>query len=262
MTGLRPLTGTGPELDGVDLVRRLGEAAGVRANMVASVDGRATIEGRVGGLTGAADQLLLGALRAWCDVLLVGAGTVRAEGYGVVDLPPAVRELRIARGQAPLPVLAILSGSLDLDPGLPALAEPGPQQRPWVLTSRAAPADRRRRLQPSAHLVDLDPGPDGEVSPGGAVDALRGAGFSRVLSEGGPKVLGELVREGMLDEVFVTVSPLLVGGGGPGILDTLSYDPPVALELLEVLGGAGEVFLRYRVGSTAAAEGSGGAERA
>lgn len=259
MSSLRLLSPGGGEWGLTDLVARLGTEPGVRANMVSSVDGHATIEGRVGALTGAADQALLLALRGWCDVLLVGSGTVRAEGYGVVDLPDEVSRLRAARGQSPHPVLAVLSGTADLDPDLPAFAQAGPDERPWLVTTADADAANVRRLEPYARPLVVESGSDGRPSLPAALAALRAAGQSRVLSEGGPTVLGDLVRDDLVDELFLTVSPRLVGGAGTGILHTAAYPDPVDLQLVEVLGADGEVFLRYRV---TAASGSGGAERA
>lgn len=257
----RPLTGL--PLGATELLHWLGDGMGVRANMVTSPDGHATIRGRVGELTGEADQGLLLGLRGWCDVLLVGAGTIRAEGYGLVDVPEEARTVRETRGQSARPVLAILSGTLDLNPALPAFAEAGPDERPWVLTTPAAGAERWAALEPYAHLVDVGTGPDGRPSLPAAVAALRAAGLPRVLSEGGPTVLGELVGHGVVDELFVTISPTLVGGEGLRILHAPAYEQPVDLHLLDVLGAADEVFLRYRVGDAAGfTDSSGGAERA
>lgn len=254
MAQIRRLTGAGPALGGPELARALGDDPGVRANMVTSADGHATISGRVGALTGAADQALLVALRGWCDVLLVGAGTIRAEGYGLLDLPTPARDERLARGRSPRPVLAIVSGSLDLDPALPAFADAaaeGPDARPWVVTVPGADPARRARLAPYARFLEVAPGPDGHPSLPAAVAALRGAGMGRVLSEGGPTVLGTLVGAGVVDELFLTLSPLLVGGEGPRILHAGAYRAPVPLRLLEVLGAGDELFLRYGVGDPA-----------
>lgn len=265
MTGIRELTGAGPALRGLDLCLRLGDEPGVRANMVTSADGHATIQGRVGGLTGAADQALLIALRGWCDVLLVGSGTIRAEGYGVLELPPEIAARRVAGGRAARPVLAVVSGSLDLDPALPAFADAvaaGRGAEPWVITVPGADPRRRARLAPYARLLEVAPGPDGHPALPAAVAALRAAGMSRVLSEGGPSVLGTLIGAGVVDELFLTLSPTLVGGEGPRILHTPAYEAPIDLRLLDVLGAGDEVFLRYRVGGSGAGAASGGAVRA
>jgi riboflavin biosynthesis pyrimidine reductase len=241
---LRRRVNTGDPLGSFELLEWLGTDLGVRANMVASVDGRATVNGRVGHLTGPADQLLLVALRAWCDVLLVGAGTVRAEGYGAVTLPEELEALRVQRGQAPRPVLAVLIGRHDLDPELPVFSKVGPDARPWLI--RAADPEGSR-LNPDAHILEVSAGEDGRPSVREALQALRAAGLGRVLSEGGPTILGHLLGQGLVDELFVTVSPVVVGGDGLRIVHVPEYQNPVELTLKDVLGGASEVFLRYAV---------------
>ncbi|QGF23493.1 dihydrofolate reductase family protein [Raineyella fluvialis] len=277
MTEIHQLTATGPALRALDLLAALGDAAGVRANMVTSADGHATIRGRVGDLTGEADQALLTALRGWCDVLLVGSGTIRAEGYGPLDLPTEIAEWRTLKGRVARPVLAIVSGSLDLDPSLPAFAraaDAGPESLPWVITVPGADQERRTRLAPYARLLEVEAGPDGRPSLPAAVAALRQAGMTRVLSEGGPTVLGTLLGGGVVDELFLTVSPLLVGGGGLRIVETGTLSgmsggtasggsasgatpgEPVPLKLMDVHVAGSELFLRYAVGASAAASAS------
>ena len=242
--GLRRRTPSGAALDAAALVEWLGADAGVRANMVASADGRATVDGRVGPLTSEADQALLTGLRGWCDVLLVGAGTVRAEGYGVIDLPEALGPIRAARGQAQRPVLAILSRTLDLDPALPAFAGARPEARPWVITGAGAD---RTALEPHARIVEVPLDEGGHPSLAAALGALRAAGLTRILSEGGPTTLGTLLGQGLVDELFLTVAPLVVGGAGPRIVHAPEYGRPLDLRLRDVLGADGEVFLRYEV---------------
>ncbi len=246
MAGVRRRLLVGDTLGPSELQAWLGTEAGVRANMVASVDGRATVGGRVGSLTGPADQELLVALRGWCDVLLVGSGTVRAEGYGPIDLPQELVTFRQRRGQAPNPVVAILTGSLDLDPSLPVFSDAGRDTRPWLITVAGS---NRAPLESYAHIVEIDTGPDGRPSVEAALEALRAAGLRRVLSEGGPTALGHLLGTGLVDELFVTVSPVVLGGEGLRIVHVPEYEKPVELTLLEVLGGASEVFLRYSLGT-------------
>jgi riboflavin biosynthesis pyrimidine reductase len=214
--------------------------------MVASVDGRAAVGGRVGFLTGPADQALLVALRGWCDVLLVGAGTIRAEGYGVIDLPDEVVAIRERRGQAPRPVLAILAGSHDLDPSLPVFAEAGPGTLPWLITVSGSD---HAVLDPHTHVLEVAGDQDGRPSLPAVLEALGVAGLRRVLSEGGPTTLGHLLGQGLVDELFLTLSPVVVGGDGLRMVHVPEYGRPVELTLRDVLGAASEVFLRYAVGT-------------
>jgi riboflavin biosynthesis pyrimidine reductase len=122
----------------------------------------------------------------------------------------------------------------------------GPDTRPWLIT--VAGSDRER-LDPYAHIVEVVAGPDGRPSLEAALEALRTTGLRRVLSEGGPTALGDLMGQGLVDELFVTVSPVVVGGEGIRIVHVPEYERPVELTLLDVLGGASEVFLRYSVGT-------------
>jgi len=245
MTGmLKRRALTGDPLGVPELLDWLGTDPGLRANMVASVDGRTVVGGRVGSLTGPADQLLLVALRAWCDVLLVGVGTIRAEGYGPIELPQHVVERRVERGQAPHPVVAVLAGRGDVDPGLPVFAHAQADARPWLIT---ATGSHQARLESVAHVRQVAADADGRPVLRAAVQELRSAGLDRVLSEGGPTVLGPMLGQGLVHELFLTVSPVVVGGQALGLVQAPEYPAPIALTLADVLGAENEVFLRYAV---------------
>jgi riboflavin biosynthesis pyrimidine reductase len=202
------------------------------ANMVSSLDGAATRAGRSGGLGGDADRAVFHALRTLPDVILVGAGTVRAERYR----PPSV-----AAGREVAPRLAIVSGRLLLDPDLPCLRDAPAGQEPIVLTGDDAPADRRARLEPLAQVVSLGPGP---VSAPRAVAALSDAGARLVLCEGGPTLLGQLAEHDLIDEWFVTVAPLAVGGREARIaVSDVEVDRHLRLD--SVLSDGADVLLAY-----------------
>src|SRR5437899_1114982 len=124
----------------------------LRANMVASVDGAASADGRSGGLSGPADKALFATLRGLTDVVLVGAGTVRAENYGPAHPSPKRRAWRRAMGLAEVPPIAVVSGRLDLDPAGRFFTE-DVIARPLVLTCAAAPADRRGALAKVADVL-------------------------------------------------------------------------------------------------------------
>lgn len=179
----------------------------VLLNMVASIDGATAVDGRSGALGGPADRTVFRSLRAIADVILVAAGTVRAEGYGPPKTPEALRARRAARGQTPYPRIVVVSRSLDLDPGAPLFAEaPEP---PLVLTGADAPAARREALAGVAevaiagrHGVDLRT----------ACTILGDLGHRVALCEGGPTLNGQLLDADLVDEVDLTVAPLLVGG--------------------------------------------------
>ena len=216
----------------------------VRANMVASADGAATAAGRSGGLSGEADKRVFGVLRALADVVLVGAGTARTEGYGPVDVRPSYAARRASARQLPAAAMAVVTARLDLDLDGPLLGANGAAPT-YVVTTSDAPADRLAEVRRWAEV--LVAGRD-RVDLGAAVDALVERGLRRVLCEGGPRLLAQLVAAHRLDELCLTVSPLLLAGDAPRILTGPLLDPPVRLRLASLLEEDGYLFTRYAVG--------------
>ena len=202
----------------------------VRANFVVSTDGATTVSGVSAGLSSPADRELFHVLRSLCDVVLVGATTARRENYGGA---------RSYDGRTP-PTIAVVSRSLDLDPGARLFTET--TVRPWVLTVASAPADRRDALASVAHVVDAG---EHSVDIPTALDALSAAGLDRVLCEGGPHLLGDVVASGALDDLCLSITPLLAGGAGDRLLAGLPIAPPVALKLEHVLEEDDNLFLRF-----------------
>lgn len=229
---------------------RRGPRPWVLANMVASVDGATAIGGRSGGLSGPADKAVFSALRSVADVILVAAGTARAEGYGPPRTPPSRRAERVHRGQTPYPRLALVSRSLDLDPsGALFTAAPEP---PLVFTVASAPADRRAALDPVADVVTLDrptgdaDGADGadDVDLQGALDHLGTLGNQVVLCEGGPELLGQLVAAELLDEIDLTLAPRLVAGSSTRVAHA-TEEVVADLDLAHLWESDGVLFARY-----------------
>lgn len=218
-----------------------GPARHLRVNFVSSADGAVTVDGRSAGLSSPGDKRVFGLLRDLADVVLVGAGTIRGESYGYPDFGPDRRARRRALGLAELPTFAIVSGSLDLDLSSSLFADA--PVRTVVLTSEQAPADRRRALEPYADVLVHG---DEHVDLAAGLDALTGRGLRRMLSEGGPGLLGTLVGAGLLDELCLTVAPLLAGPG-PGRIVAGGPYPPAGLGLRGLLEEDGALFLRYAV---------------
>lgn len=216
----------------------------VRANMVSSLDGAAAISGTVGELTGREDQRLLGLLRSLSDVLLVGAGTIAAEGYGPVRTAESDRVARDANGARalPHPRLAVISGSLDLDWDSPAFREA--PVRPLIITAASSAADRRHR---AAEVAEVIVSGDDAVDLDAAIDALHERGLTRVLSEGGPSALGGLLAAGRLDEMCLTLSPRMVGGAETTRITAATGPPtPTGFVMRSVIAASdGALFLRY-----------------
>ena len=182
--------------------------AWVLANMVGSLAGSAAADGRVGGLSTPADQALFRALREVADVVLVGAETVRRERYGPVRLDEGARVRRQERGMAAVPPVAIVSRSLELDFASEAFTQAAAPT--IVVTCDAAPADRLAAARDAAEVIIAG---DERVGVGTALVALAGRGHRVVLCEGGPTLLGELAAADLLDELCLTLSPVI--GGDP-----------------------------------------------
>jgi riboflavin biosynthesis pyrimidine reductase len=226
----------------------------LRANMIASVDGAASLSGLSGALSGAADRLVFSVLRSLADVILVAAGTARAEKYRPVRASEIWPQLR--RGRPATPPIAVITRSLDLDAGHALLAGGPGQARTIVLTTQAAPAGRRDAAARHADVIVA--GPD-TVSPAAAVGVLAARGHRRVLVEGGPSLLGQISAAGLLDEICLTFSPVLAGSPAGRILSQPRADQPgpgpgpscgrpglpEGLRLAHVLEDQGSLLCRY-----------------
>ena len=230
--------------EGVDLSEVYAYPPGrpwVRANMVSSVDGSAVADGRSEALSGPGDKRVFGVLRGLCDVVLVGAGTARVEGYRGFRPKPSFAEHRTRHGQRPAAVLAMVSGRLDLDPASDLFTG---AERSVVLTTAAADESARARLSEVADVIAVG---EERVDISAAIDALVSLGLPRILCEGGPHLLADVARAGRLDELCLTTSPRLVGGEGPRIVDGLNLDEVAPLELAHLLEDDGSLFARYLV---------------
>lgn len=214
----------------------------LRVNMVASADGATWVDGRSGGLSSRGDRRIFGVLRGMADVIVAGAATVRAEGYGAVEPRESWRALRA--GRPPAPPLAVVTRSLDLDLDGPLFH--GAVSRTIVLTCEAAPRERRKA---AAELADVVVAGDTGVDLQAAVRELHARGLTRVLCEGGPRLNAQLAAAGLLDELCLTISPMLVGGGAARVLN--GEPSRVGLGLDHVLEEDGVLFCRYTRGADA-----------
>ncbi|MEE6139547.1 pyrimidine reductase family protein [Mycobacterium sp. 050128] len=187
-----------------------GDMTWVRANFITSIDGGATAEGKSGSMAGPGDRLIFFLLRELADVIVVGAGTVRIEGYSGAHASIAERQRRQARGQTEVPQLAIVtkSGRLEREMGVFTRTE----VPPLVLTCTAAADETRRFLGDLAEVVDCSGRDPDKVDEGALLAILRARGMRRVLTEGGPMLLGALMQRDLLDELCLTIAPFIVGG--------------------------------------------------
>ncbi|MEU6574216.1 pyrimidine reductase family protein [Streptomyces sp. NPDC046805] len=215
----------------------------LRTNMVSTLDGAAQHEGRSQPISCAADMRIFGVLRALADVVIVGAETVRKEGYGPARARAEFAAAREAAGQGPAPAIAIVTASLDLDFSLPLYTSP--LVPTLILTGAAAPRDRIAAAEKAGARVVIA-GDGAGVDPARAVRALADLGHTRLLGEGGPRLLGEMIAAEVLDELCLTLSPMLTAGGAQRIAGGPSVAVPRRFELASLLEEAGFLFGRYR----------------
>jgi riboflavin-specific deaminase-like protein len=244
MTLVRRLEG-GPPASVAELLAELRprERAGdarpyVYVNMVSTVDGRATLDGRSEGLGDESDLAVLLELRTLADAVLIGAGTLRAEGYDRLVGDAGRRARRRAAGQEEDPTAVIVSRGLEVpwDAGLFA----APEQPVLVYTGAAGEAPDTAA---PVELVRL-----GEATLANALADLRARGVRALLCEGGPTLNRALLSAGLVDELFVTVAPLVVGGDTePAIVSGPSLAAPAQLELRWALRHGEQLMLRYAV---------------
>jgi riboflavin biosynthesis pyrimidine reductase len=240
---LPPLAADQPaaELDNYELAA-LYEFPGprwLRANMVASADGAGFLEGRTAALSTPADMRLFGLLRVLADVVLVGAGTARAEEYKPARRRPSLEDLRA--GRPPTVPIAVVSRKLDLDFAAPLFTDAPPDARTIVITCAGSPDDQRAA---AARVADVIVAGETAVDLEEAVAALRDRGLGQVLCEGGPHLLGQLAAEGLLDELCLTVTPVLAGPGPTRVVAGAPF-PARPMTLAHVLTDDGELFCRY-----------------
>jgi riboflavin biosynthesis pyrimidine reductase len=212
----------------------------VRLNMIVSIDGGTSWNGVSGALGGRADKALFGVMRSFADVILVASGTMRAEHYGPALLPAPLREARVARGQTPVPAIAVVSGSGDFDWQAPFFTEA--EVRPIIVTVASAVFDRARTEQ----RADVVVAGETEVDLIRAIEALGERGARNVLAEGGPTLNGELAHAGILDELCVTLAPSLASGDAKRLLAGSTLDQLARLRLVTICEEDDYLFLRYR----------------
>ena len=220
----------------------------VVANMVASADGRATLGGRSGPMGGEADRELFHALRASVDAVLAGTGTVRTERYGRLVRDPARRERRVAAGLEADPLAVLVTRRGDVPWEAPLFSAPEQRVAICTPTPLEAPGDAAAHVQ--VVLVQ-----DGEATAALGLARLRETlGVRSVLCEGGPLLLGALLAAGVLDELFLTVAPVVAGPGERGVVEGVALPGAVDLELVWLLEAEGNLLARYAVRGRAGLE--------
>lgn len=213
-----------------------GERPFVAMNFAATVDGRATIGGVSGPIGSAADTAMLAGLRTRFDAVMIGGGTMRAERYGRPVSSQARREQRERIGLPHDPLMVIVSGRLDLPWDAPLFTE-GAGRVLIFTVSEIEPPETATSVRVVRH--------DGAVDLAAALRHLRKErGVRALLCEGGPRLHAELQAGGLVDDLFLTIAPKLVGGEAPRIVEG-ALPGIAALELAWLLEENGELFARY-----------------
>ncbi|UNK70279.1 pyrimidine reductase family protein [Microbacterium sp. H1-D42] len=230
------------DLSDTDLLSLVGfpaERTWLRVNFIASIDGAATRDGRSGGLGDEADHRMFDLLRYEADVVLVGAGTLRDEGYGGFRVSPEAVAWRTAHGMTEHPALAMVSRSLALDPASPLFTDA--PARPVVYTVASAPRDRRVALGRVADIVEVG---ESDADLRRVRDDLTARGLRRIHSEGGPHLFGALLAARVVDALHLTLAPTMESGeagriarGHPAV--------PVGAHLASILRSGDELLLQY-----------------
>ena len=209
--------------------------------MIETADGRATLAGHTEGISSDIDRDLFHMLRAQVDAVMVGTGTIAIERYGPLARRPEVRERRAALGLEEVPLCVTASRSMELPADAPLFQDP--ESHVLVLTnSDREPAPCRCRL-----TIERLPGE--ALDLGRAMTVLRSRhGVRAMLLEGGPTLLASMFEAGLVDELFLSLSPKLVGGGEPSLLEGTALRQPLPLSLESLLEDESYLYLRYRIG--------------
>jgi riboflavin biosynthesis pyrimidine reductase len=246
MHQLFPPSGTDSNLDVNDFFGRDWlDRGGLRVNFIASVDGAIAVSGKSAGLQTPGDNLIFAALRDLADVVLVGAGTARAEGYTALNPSAARAEKRVANGLAPTLPIAIITGSLGIDPTSALFTAAHPDARTLIFTRAAAKPAEHPELTKVAEVIVCG---DQEVDLSEVRATLADRGLGRILCEGGPSLFATLADSGNVTELCLSISPMLAGPGSGRVTSgpewTLGALP---LELAGLLEEDGALFTRYRL---------------
>ncbi|MHA6803178.1 pyrimidine reductase family protein [Salinifilum ghardaiensis] len=213
----------------------------VRVNFVSSLDGAVSVQSTSRGLSAPIDQRVLVLIRDLSDVVLVGAGTALAEGYRGVRRTEVRAQRRQHRGLAPVPPIAVVSARCSVSPEDPLITDA--LVPTIVLTTAAVP--RQRRADLAAAGADVVIAGEQQVDPGRVLEALAERGLHRVGCEGGPQWFGTLAEAGLVDELCLTLSPVLVSGGAGRIAQGPAVQPPTRMKLASALHSESLLLLRY-----------------
>ncbi len=221
----------------------LGEAAPperpyVVANFVSSADGKATAGGKTEQLGGAGDRAVFGLLRTQVDAVLAGTGTLRVEGYGAPVRNPRMIDIRVAEGRPPHPLMVVISRTGEIPFDIPLFGDERSRVALYAPPDTPVPPVE---AQITHHAVT---GTDAGLP--GVLRSLRvDHGVRALLCEGGPRLFDAMLAEDLVDELFLTLAPAIVGGGELGITSGPGLSELRPLRLVWTLEYEGNLFLRY-----------------
>lgn len=213
--------------------------SGIRANMVLTPDGAGAFHGRTKAITDDSDQRLLGYLRSHADAIMVGAATIQAEHYGPVRLRAEARAKREQDGYSAAPPLVVVTGRANLPATLPVFAPDGPRT---IIATLAKSAEQATELRDVADIIVVG---EEELDLGRLIDALAERGLRRILCEGGPYLLSQLIEEDLVDDMCLTLSPYLAGSQPTTTQPASDRLAPTRLALRHVLVHEDLLYLRY-----------------
>ena len=224
---------------GLDLsLRASDDRPYVVCNFVSSADGKATAAGRTAPLADAVDRAVFHLLRTQVDALLAGTATMRIERYAAPVRESRWAQIRLAEGRARQPVAVVISRSGDVPFEIPLFADPTASVILYAPASAVVPACDARVIRHEILAGDED-----------LVDVMRSLrrdhDVRSLLCEGGPALFNSLLAYGLVDELFLTLAPTLVGGGERGITVGAALAEMQPLRLVWALESAGSLFLRY-----------------
>lgn len=214
----------------------------VVVNMVTSLDGATAVDGVTAALGSPTDRAIFLYLRDVADAVLVGAATVRAEQYGPARTSPQAQADRRARGQSPRPPIVVVSRSVNFDWDAPFFVDADPP--PILLLPADTDPRQLRRARQSAEVITAG---NGTVDLPAALRELRDRGVTVLLCEGGPTLNTELLRAQLIDELCLTIAPLLTSGDHPrGIFVRAAGNPPLHFSIVHLLEEESFLYLRYQ----------------
>ena len=212
-------------------------------NMIASADGAIEVDGTSEALGDPADEAVFSAVRACADWIVAAAGTARAERYGLPRPAAAARRARRGSGRAARPRLAVVSARLDLGLDLPMFADRrADEDPPLVVTGLTAPRRGLERLEPVAEVVQVQ---SSQPSPEDILAILGDRGAEVVLSEGGASLNAQFADAALIDELCLSIAPMIAGGDSPRLVAGSTRSVPVPMRLAHLLEDGGTLFARY-----------------